>query len=125
MGWCEMSAARAGPADGHEQIASEVLCVHRESYGTGAGSVVVHTLDDLVVVLLDELELSAGERLLLDNGHSENVLSMRSAFQQAIEPTFTAIIERATGRRVTSFLSTTHLDPSYSVEFFRLEPAVA
>jgi hypothetical protein len=79
---------------------ARVLRVHRESYGTGAGDVVVHELD-------------------------EKVLSMRSAFQQVIEPTFTAIIERGTGRRVSSFLSTTHLDPSYSVELFRLRPALA
>jgi uncharacterized protein YbcI len=120
-----MSDSTAGAQNGHEQIASEVLRVHRDSYGTGAEDVVVHTLDDMVVVLLDKLELPAGERLLIDNGHSQKVLSMRSAFQQAIEPTFTAIIERGTGRRVSSFLSTTHLDPSYSVELFRLRPVLA
>jgi len=34
--------------------------------------------------------------------------------------TFTAIVERATGRRVTSFLSNTSVEALYSVEIFRL-----
>ncbi len=104
----------------HAQIAEQVLKVHLDSYGTGAGQVAVHILDDVVVVLLDQLELAPSEKTLLEGGHTESVASMRSSFQQAIEPTFTAIIERATGRRVTSFLSNTSITHLYSVEIFRL-----
>lgn len=108
-------------ANPHAQIASQVLQVHVDSYGTGAGNVVVHILEDVVIVLLDQLELAPSERTLLEGGHSESVANMRSSFQQAIEPTFTAIVERATGRRVTSFLSNTSISGLYSVEIFRLE----
>jgi hypothetical protein len=31
-------------------------------------------------------------------------------------------VEHMTGRRVVAFLSETHIDPSFSVEFFRLAP---
>ena len=48
---------------------------------------------------------------------------MRSAYQEAIAPTFVAAVEHATGRRVVGFLSSTHLDPTFTVEFFRLAPA--
>ncbi len=46
----------------------------------------------------------------------------REAFQQAIAPTFTAIIEHATGRQVLSFISAMNIEPLYSIEFFRLVP---
>ena len=36
---------------------------------------------------------------------------------------FRAIVERATGRKVTSFLSNTSVPSLYSVEVFRLEAA--
>lgn len=55
----------------------------------------VHVLDDTVVVLL----------------------------QKAIEPTFRAAVERATGRRVIGFASHIQLEePRFMAEIFRLEP---
>jgi uncharacterized protein YbcI len=113
-----MSDVRAG-------IANEFLRVHRSAYGTGAGDVSVHMHEDIVMVWLDELELSLAERTLLDGGNSATVLRTRAAFQEAIEPTFTAIVERATGRKVADFLSTTSLESQCSVELFRLHPQPA
>ena len=106
--------------DPRGQIATEVLRVHHDSYGTGAGKVTVHLHDDSVFVLLDELELSAVEKTLLDGGRPETIRDMRAAFQLAIGDTFGAIVERATGRRVISFLSNTSIESLYSVEIFRL-----
>ena len=106
--------------DPREQIATEILRVHEDSYGTTAGRVTVHIHEDAVVVFLDELELSTAERTLRDGGHTSHIAGFRSAFQKAIEATFGAIVERATGRKVTSFLSTTSVESLYSVEIFRL-----
>ena len=110
------------PAGTRVQIAAEILEVHESSYGTGADSVTTHFLDDLVVVWLGQIELSMAEQTLIEGGRSDTVLETRAAFQQAIEPTFSAIIERATGRRVADFLSTTSLAAMSSVELFRLHP---
>ena len=107
------------------QIATEILKLHEDSYGSGAGRVSVHFLDDLVVVWLDEIGLSLAERTLIEGGHSDTVLATRAAFQDAIEPTFSAVVERATGRRVAEFLSTTSLASLCSVELFRLHPVAA
>lgn len=123
-----MSAAiPTGPDENgaRDQIAEEILHVHRDSYGTGADDVIVHLLTDLVVVIIDGLELTPGEQTLLEGGYSESVSHMRSQFQEKIQPTFEAIVERATGRRVRSFLSNTDLTDRFSVEFFRLHPQVA
>ena len=122
----DMKDRRAGDRSAFEaarrQIGTEMLEVHEASYGTGAENVKVHILDDLVIVWLNELELSVAERTLIEGGEARTVLRTRAAFQEAIEPTVTAIVERATGRRVANFLSTTILGPPCSVELFRLHP---
>jgi hypothetical protein len=52
------------------------------------------------------------------------VRELREQFQQAIGSTFSAAVERATGRRVIGFASHAQLDePRFSVEIFRLEPS--
>jgi uncharacterized protein YbcI len=106
------------------QIADEVLAIHEESYGGGAADVRVHLVDDdLIIVVLDDLELLPSEELLLEKGHAESVLTIRSEYQRVIEPTFRAAVERASGRTVTAFSSHTALDgPRFSVELFRLLP---
>jgi uncharacterized protein YbcI len=102
------------------QLADELLHVHRESYGKGAASAHVYIHDDLVICLMDDLELLPNEEFLVGNGHGEGVVDIRSRYQQAIEATFSAAVERVIGRQVISFASITKLDPNYSVEIFRL-----
>ena len=102
-------------------IAEQILAVHEESYGTGASDVEVHIEGDSVVVILD-IELTPAERTLLRGDQALAVKQTREAFQEVIGPTFTAIIERTTGRRVKAFLSSVSIEPLYSVELFRLEP---
>jgi uncharacterized protein YbcI len=117
-------------ADGHEQdvqikedLGADLLKIHEDSYGKGAGSVKVFLDEDTVFVVMDELELQANEEFLIAEGHGDGVVAVRGRFQQAIETTFRAAVERATGRRVISFASVTKLDPNYIVEIFRLGPA--
>lgn len=104
-----------------DEIAREILRVHEDSYGTG-GNMTVHLSGDTVLIVID-VELTAAERTLIGASQHEAVKATREAYQQAIAPTFTAIVERATGRRVRSFISSMNVEPLYSIEFFRLEPS--
>jgi len=105
------------------EIAREIAAVHQEAYGTGVSNVVVD-VSDLIVCIVMDIELAANEKTLIGAGRHESVKITREAFQDAIEPTFTAIVERATGRRVRSFASRTILDSEpWSAEVFRLHPA--
>ncbi len=116
--------SEAGGADAtaiSDEIRREMLQVHEEAYGAGATNVEVHLAEDTVIVVID-VELSRAEHTLLDAGHPEAVKGMREGFQSAIAPTFGAIVERATGRTVSSFLSAMCMEPLYSVELFRLHP---
>jgi len=108
-------------AEVESAIAEELLRVHLESYGTGASAIEVHAHDDSVLAVID-VELTPAERTLAGAGQLEAVKAMRESFQQAIAPTFQAIVERATGRRVEAFLSAMSVAPVYSIEFFRLGP---
>jgi uncharacterized protein YbcI len=115
----------AGPAptDAADAIAEELLAIHHASYGRGAEGASSQLIGNTLIVVLDGLELLPNEEFLVSKGREDAVATLRSNYQRAIEPTFRAAVERSLGRRVTAFLSNTHLDPPrFSVEVFRLEP---
>jgi uncharacterized protein YbcI len=117
-----MSDNRPTHDEVQEALATELLQIHRDSYGTGAGSATALFARDAVIVFLDDLELQRSEQFMIGAGEGQAVLDVRNHYQQAIEATFRAAVERATGRRVISFVSATKLDPNYAVEVFRLGP---
>jgi uncharacterized protein YbcI len=107
-----------------EEIRRDILAIQRDSYGRGAGDAKAHVLGDTVVVILDDLELLPNEEYLIEHGRSDAVKDMREQFQQAIKSTFSAAVERATGRRVVGFASHAELDEQpFAVEIFRLGPS--
>jgi uncharacterized protein YbcI len=115
--------AEHNPAvDVAQRISDEIAAIHRESYGETVEAIRTHIMDDVVVCVLD-VRLLPHERTLLEHGRGLNsILEMRKHFQESIAATFAAVVEHMTGRRVIAFLSETHLDPPFSVEFFRLAP---
>lgn len=102
-------------------ISRQIAAIHEESYDTHVKQVSTHLLDDLVVVVLD-IELTAIEHRMIESGRGALVHEMRHAVQLAEAASFEAAVERATGRRVASFASHTHLDPPWVAELFRLSP---
>jgi uncharacterized protein YbcI len=105
----------------HDEIAREILRIHEESYGAGAGAAHAVVLDNWVMVILDDLELLPNEKFLVESGKQEAVAHVRSQYQQAIQSSFRAAIERATGREVVGYASTSSVEgPTFAVEIFRL-----
>jgi uncharacterized protein YbcI len=113
--------AKPDRTDVEATIAAELMRVQRESYGAGADRIDVHLDGDTVLAVID-VELTPAERTLLGAGNADAVKTTREAFQQAIAPTFSAIVERATGRRVVGFISAMNIEPLFAIEFFRLAP---
>lgn len=104
------------------RISDEIAGIHRESYGDSVHSIRTHIHDDSVVCVLD-ITLLPHERALLGNDRGEDsIRQLRREYQQAIAPASAAAIEHMTGRLVIGFVSETHIDPPFSVEFFRLAP---
>jgi uncharacterized protein YbcI len=105
-----------------DHLADELLAIHDHACGSSAESVEIHQADGFLVAFLDGLELQKAEQLMIEHGDAESVLRVRSLLQRQMAPTFRAAVERATGRKVASFASTTALDnPPYCVEIFRLD----
>jgi uncharacterized protein YbcI len=105
-----------------DEISREILRIHEESYGKGAGQAQAFVADDYVVVVLDDLELLPNEKFLIEHGKHETVVQVRTQYQHAIQASFRAAIERATGRTVVGFASTTCVDePRFVAEIFRLD----
>jgi uncharacterized protein YbcI len=78
--------------------------------------------DDFVVAILEDLELLPNEQILVESGKEDTVIMVRTQYLHAIRASFGAAIERATGRRVIGFASTTSMDePRFVAEIFRLE----
>jgi uncharacterized protein YbcI len=110
-----------GLSNAEESISREIATVHRESYGAAVRHVRTHVVDGSVLCVLD-IDLLPHERAILDTDHgAEIVRASRKAFQETIGSTFIAAVEHATGRRVVGFLSETHIDPTFAVEYFRLD----
>jgi uncharacterized protein YbcI len=106
-----------------DAIGEQLLSIQHESYGGGAETVETHFVGDTLIVLMDGLELLPAENLLVESGMDEAVSEIRTQYQNAIEHTFRAAVERSTGRRVVAFSSHVHLrDPRFAVEIFRLAP---
>ena len=121
-----MGASESGPttAEVASRISDEIASIHRESYGETVEAIQTHINEDSVVCVLD-ITLLPHEQTLLDHDRGqESIRMIRREYQEAIAPTFTAAVEHTTGRRVIGFLSETHLDPPFSVDFFRLAPTV-
>jgi hypothetical protein len=75
-----------------------------------------------VFVVLDGLELLPNEQFLVENGKQDTVMQVRTHYQHAIRSSFSAAVERATGRTVVGFASTTSVEePRFMAEVFRLE----
>lgn len=107
-----------------DSICRDILAIHMDSYGRGADRVTAHVLDDTVIVILDGLELLPNEEFMIECGRVGAVSRIREEYQQAIETTYRAAVERATGRQVIGFASHVQLDEQrFAVEIFRLEPS--
>src|SRR5437667_10565518 len=87
-----------------ESISKQFAQIHLDSYGMGVNDVQTVVRGDMVFVVMD-IDLLKAEQVVMDTGRGELVQNMRGQFQEAIESTFSAAVERTTGRRVVAFLS--------------------
>lgn len=109
-----------------DEIARELGRIHEDSYGVAPSRVEVALHQNFITVLMD-VGLTRGEETLVNAGASETVVASREAFQRAIAATFSAVVERATGRRVEQFASRAIIDEggAWASEIFRLAPSGA
>lgn len=101
-------------------ISNTIVGLYKTYYGKGPTKARSYFLDDMVVCVLRG-GLTRAELTLAQNGRSEAVTRQRREFQAAVRDEFVRAVEAIVGRRVTAFMSNTHVDPDVSVEIFMLE----
>src|SRR2546422_6959528 len=103
-------------------ISNRMVQIHKRFYGKGPTKARSYIMGDLVVCLMRG-GFTTAEETLIGSGRADLVHQQRGEFQMALRHEFTTAISEATGRRVTAFMSNSHVDPPLIVEIFVLEPA--
>ncbi|HNC94163.1 MAG TPA: Na-translocating system protein MpsC family protein [Solirubrobacterales bacterium] len=124
FGAARMTGADPGQATGHRKIAAEIsdgmIELIREFYGTEPSRTSTIYQDDLVLVVIVG-GFTTIEKTLSEAGRTEEVSRLRHAFQDVMESRFKALVENATGRKVTALLSGDDENPDMLGEMFLLE----
>jgi uncharacterized protein YbcI len=102
-------------------ISRAVVALLSEYTGRAPTKARTYINEDLILVVLYDT-LIPEERDIVRNGGAELVLSTRQAFQGAMKPELTAIVERLSGRSISACMSHNHLGPDIVVESFVLAP---
>jgi uncharacterized protein YbcI len=111
------------PEGGALNAAISEVVVRLMAQRTGRGPTKARTtIDRDVIVVVLQNSLTSGEQFLVDRDHSEQVLDMRRAYQDAMRTDCIAAVEALTDRTVTAFMSANHIEPDLAAEVFVLEP---
>lgn len=102
-------------------ISNGLMHMHMRFYGRGPTKAKSYLADDTVVCILWN-GFTTVEETLIEQGQAEAVVNFRRAFQEAMKEQFTEVVEQATGRTVTAYLSQVHARPNVAIEFFLLAP---
>jgi uncharacterized protein YbcI len=105
---------------GNLRISRAISGLLKEFYGRGPRNSRTHLLGNVVLVLL-EGGFNMVEETLLQAGNLEAVTTQRAAFQAVMRDRFVGVVEEATGRKVTAFMSASHQHPDMQAEIFVLE----
>ena len=120
-------ATPSGPLQGHallEAISDAMAALHIRHYARPPGTIKTQMMgDDLLACVLGGVYTDV-EKTLIELERDPIVRENRSAFQDAMEHRFVAVIERLSGRRVVHFISSHHIGPDLEIElFFLADPA--
>ena len=104
------------------RISREMVQLMRKTSGRGPTKARTTIGRDHVLVMFQET-LTDGERVLVDHGHHEKVLALRSGYQQVLRDEACTMIGDVLGRTVIGFMSNNHFDPDLAAELFVLDPS--
>jgi uncharacterized protein YbcI len=103
-------------------IGDDLVALHKRYYGKGPDSVRTLYGEDAITVILRGGQTPI-ERALIASGRPETVHAIRGAFQHVVQHEMRTIVERATDREVTAFLSAHSGAQAVQTETFLLAPA--
>lgn len=105
-----------------EAVNVAMIALHARYHGREPASARTQMMgEDMLACLLGDVYTDV-EKTMIELQRQALVHETRSTFQQAMEHRFIADVERLTGRRVATFISSHHVGPDLEVELFLLEP---
>jgi uncharacterized protein YbcI len=102
-----------------EALSREVLRIHARTYGCSPTRATL-TWDEGAIVCMVEGVLTIPERGLIESGRFDRVRSDRLALRDALEPTYRALVETLTGRRMRAYITDVNAE-DVAFEVFVLE----
>jgi uncharacterized protein YbcI len=116
-----MSDGVPDPGGQRAAISNAIVALFKEFYGKGPTAAKTYFNDDWIFVVLDE-GLTRNEETLVGAGEHQLVRQVRLRFQEVMAERITAAVADITHRRVLTYHSQLLLEPTHSVEMFRLAP---
>jgi len=99
-------------------VTEAMIALHARYHGRAPVSARTRMMgDDMLAVMLGDPYTDV-EKTMIELQRQALVHETRSTFQQAMEHRFIADVERLTGRRVVTFISTHHVGPDLELELF-------
>jgi uncharacterized protein YbcI len=102
------------------EITNGIVGLFTEYYGRGPTRAKTFLLDETYVVTVLRDTMTTVERTLVDNGHEDQIRTVRLTFQEAMADSFKSVVERALGRPVASYHSQLLADADIGFELFVL-----
>ena len=102
-------------------ISRQIVQLHARLYGRGPTRAKTYITGDYALSVLEEI-FTPAERTLIVAGKGEHVHATRTAFQEAVQAEFVAIVEEITGREIRALISQVHLETGLAIELFLFAP---
>jgi uncharacterized protein YbcI len=102
------------------EISREMVRLYKELFGRGPTKARTEFAGPDIVICSLENSFTPAERSLAEMGEHQRLRDTRMYFQRATADRFTAIIERATNRKVRAFISGLDPDEDVCAEVFYL-----
>jgi uncharacterized protein YbcI len=108
------------PGEELAEITNGIVGLFTEYYGRGPTRAKTYMLDETYVVTVLRDTMTTVERTLVDNGHEDQIRSVRLTFQEAMADSFKSVVEQALGRPVAAYHSQLRADDDIGFELFVL-----
>jgi uncharacterized protein YbcI len=103
-------------------VGDAMAALHERYHHRAPAAVKTQMMDDEILVCIMGGVYTDVEKTMIELQRHRTVQDTRSAFQNAMKDRFVGEVERLSGRRVTAFMSDSHVGPDLEVELFMLGP---
>jgi uncharacterized protein YbcI len=106
-----------------DAVTDSMVALHERYHHRPPANAKTQLMDDEVLACVMGGVYTDVEKTMIEIQRHTIVQETRSAFKTAMQDKFIAEVQRLSGRRVTLFISNSHVGPDLEIELFVLAPA--